>query len=197
MSLSSSRTALVVGANRGIGLSLCKRFKTEGRAVIAACRRSSPALEALGARVEPGVDVTDDAGVAALAKRLEGVVLDELVCNAGILRQDDLDGVDLDEVRAQLEVNALGPLRVVKALVRSLDKERGFPTDSEVLTTNVREILDDPRIAAWVGIAPPLRFRRAIVQSTCGPEVSPAFPRVETAAPVPRYRSPLLRRHSL
>jgi len=120
MSLSSSRTALVVGANRGIGLSLCKRFKTEGRAVIAACRRSSPALDALGARVELGVDVTDDAGVAALAKRLEGVVLDELVCNAGILQEDDLDGVHLDDVRRQIEVNALGPLRVVKALRKNI-----------------------------------------------------------------------------
>jgi len=112
----SARTVLVVGANRGIGLALCKRFKVLGRQVIAACRRSSPALDGLGVRVETGVDVTEDAGVAALGQRLDGVTLDELVCNAGILREDDLDGVELDEVRRQLEVNALGPLRVVKAL---------------------------------------------------------------------------------
>ena len=117
---STKRTALVVGANRGIGLSLCKRFKALGREVIAAGRRSSPALDALGARVELGVDVTDDASVAALGKRLEGVVLDELVCNAGILHEDDLDGVDLADVRAQLEVNALGPLRVAKALHKNI-----------------------------------------------------------------------------
>jgi NAD(P)-dependent dehydrogenase (short-subunit alcohol dehydrogenase family) len=107
---------LVVGANRGIGLALCKRFKALGRQVIAACRHSSPALDALGGRVETGVDVTDDTGVAALAKALDGVTLDELVCNAGILREDDLDGLELEEVRRQIEVNALGPLRVVKAL---------------------------------------------------------------------------------
>jgi NAD(P)-dependent dehydrogenase (short-subunit alcohol dehydrogenase family) len=116
----ASRTALVVGANRGIGLSLCKRFKVKGREVIAAGRRSSSALDALGARVELGVDVTDDARVAALAKRLEGVVLDELVCNAGILHEDDLDNVHLDDVRMQIEVNALGPLRVVKALRKNI-----------------------------------------------------------------------------
>jgi NAD(P)-dependent dehydrogenase (short-subunit alcohol dehydrogenase family) len=120
MSSSSTRTTLVVGANRGIGLALCKRFKALGRQVIAAGRRSSPALDALGARVELGVDVTSDEGVAALAQRLDGVVLDELVCNAGILREDALDSVDLDDVRAQLEVNALGPLRVVKALRRNI-----------------------------------------------------------------------------
>ncbi len=116
MSPSPTRTALVVGANRGIGLALCRGSRTLGREVIAVCRRSSPALDALGVRVEAGVDVTSDDAVAALARRLEGVALDELVCNAGILREDDLDGVDLDDVRAQLEVNALGPLRVVKAL---------------------------------------------------------------------------------
>jgi NAD(P)-dependent dehydrogenase (short-subunit alcohol dehydrogenase family) len=120
MSPSSIRTALVVGANRGIGLALCKRFKILGREVIAAGRRSSAALDGLGARVELGVDVATDAGVGALAQRLEGVVLDELVCNAGILREDDLDGVHLDDVRAQLEVNALGPLRVVRALRKNI-----------------------------------------------------------------------------
>jgi NAD(P)-dependent dehydrogenase (short-subunit alcohol dehydrogenase family) len=113
---STPRTVLVVGANRGIGLALCKRLKAQGRQVIATCRHSAPALDALGVRVEAGVDVKDDAGVAALGKRLEGLTLDELVCNAGILHEDDLRDVDLDDVREQIEVNAIGPLRVVKAL---------------------------------------------------------------------------------
>ena len=111
---------LVVGANRGIGLALCRRLKSFGRSVIATARQTSPALDALAVRVVTGVDVTDDAGVAGLASQLEGVVLDEMICNAGILREDDLDGVDLADVRAQIEVNALGPLRVVKALHRNI-----------------------------------------------------------------------------
>ena len=57
MSPSSPRKVLVVGANRGIGLALCKRFKALGREVIAAGRRSSSALDALGARVELGVEL--------------------------------------------------------------------------------------------------------------------------------------------
>jgi NAD(P)-dependent dehydrogenase (short-subunit alcohol dehydrogenase family) len=122
MSRSTSRAALVTGGNRGIGLALCRRLQSLGRQVIATCRGSSPALDALGVRVEAGVDVATDEGVAALARRLDGVALDELVCNAGILREDDLDDVDLDDVRAQLEVNALGPLRVVKALRRNIGR---------------------------------------------------------------------------
>jgi NAD(P)-dependent dehydrogenase (short-subunit alcohol dehydrogenase family) len=111
-----ANTALVTGANRGIGLALCERLKQSGRDVIAACRRSSRELDALGVRVEADVDITSDAAVAGLARRLEGVTLDELWCNAGALRQDHLKDVDLGAVRELLEVNAIGALRVVKAL---------------------------------------------------------------------------------
>ncbi|MEI8105487.1 MAG: homoserine dehydrogenase [Actinomycetes bacterium] len=38
-------------------------------------------------------------------------------------------------------------LRVVKALVRDLDKDRGFPADSDVLTTDIHDILGDPSIS--------------------------------------------------
>jgi NAD(P)-dependent dehydrogenase (short-subunit alcohol dehydrogenase family) len=115
-----ARTALVTGANRGIGLALCRRLKERGRDVIAVCRKSSPALEQLGVRVETGVDVTSDDAVADLARRLAGVALDELICNAGILREDALDDRAYDDIRAQLEVNAIAPVRVVAALRRNV-----------------------------------------------------------------------------
>jgi NAD(P)-dependent dehydrogenase (short-subunit alcohol dehydrogenase family) len=115
-----ARTALVTGANRGIGLALCRQLKARGRDVIGVCRRSSPELDALGVRVEAGVDVTSDEAVAGLARKLEGVALDELICNAGILREDGLDDRAYDDIRAQLEVNAIAPLRVVAALRRNL-----------------------------------------------------------------------------
>jgi NAD(P)-dependent dehydrogenase (short-subunit alcohol dehydrogenase family) len=127
--LAGSPVALVTGANRGIGLGLCRRLHERGRDVIAVCRGSSAALDALGVRVEAGVDVTADAAVAALAERLAGVTLAELWCNAGILREDGLDDVQLDDVRAQLEVNALGPLRVARALRGCL--ARGAKTGDE------------------------------------------------------------------
>jgi NAD(P)-dependent dehydrogenase (short-subunit alcohol dehydrogenase family) len=111
-----TRTALVTGANRGIGLALCRRLKEGGRQVIGACRKSSPALDALGVRVEAGVDVTSDDAVAGLARRLDGVELDELICNAGILREDGLDDRAYDDIREQIEVNAIAPVRVVAAL---------------------------------------------------------------------------------
>jgi NAD(P)-dependent dehydrogenase (short-subunit alcohol dehydrogenase family) len=115
-------TVLITGANRGIGLALVQRCAARGDQVIAACRTSSPELVALGERVriEADVDVTSDASVTGLAERLGARGLDLLVLNAGILREDNLDSLSLDDVVAQLEVNAVGPLRVLQALRRNL-----------------------------------------------------------------------------
>ncbi|HET6151102.1 MAG TPA: SDR family oxidoreductase [Polyangia bacterium] len=118
-SSSLPRVALVVGANRGIGLALVRRLAARGRRVIAACRHSSPELDAeraRGVQVETDLDVTVAASVDALARRLGETSIDELVCSAGILRHDELNELAMDEVRAQFEVNAIGPLRVVQAL---------------------------------------------------------------------------------
>src|SRR3954466_4493320 len=95
---------LVTGSNRGIGLSLCRLFRGRGDRVLAVCRSPSPALVELGAEVLDGVDGTADADVAALARRLDGERLDVVVLNAGILREDRLADVDLDDVVEQLQV---------------------------------------------------------------------------------------------
>lgn len=66
--------------------------------------------------------MTSDEAVSRLAQQLEGKQLDIVVLNAGILRSDSLDRLDFEDIRAQLEVNALGPLRLAAALRKSLHK---------------------------------------------------------------------------
>ena len=107
---------LVTGANRGIGLELCRQLVTRGDSVIATCRTSTPELEQIDLRVEAGVDVGDDASVQQLADRLSGERLDLLINNAGILERTGLDNLDLECIRRQFEINSLGPLRVTRAL---------------------------------------------------------------------------------
>ncbi len=117
------KTALITGANRGIGLALTQRFTARGDSVIAVCRRGSEALEATGARIESGVDVADDAAIATLVQRPGDARTDTLVLNAGILAKEslgDIDGAGFDSMRRQFEVNALGPLRVAQALLDHL-----------------------------------------------------------------------------
>lgn len=117
------QTVLITGANRGIGLALARHYAARGDRVIAVCRQSGNELDATGARVESGIDVTDAAAVDALAQRLADVRLDVLVLNAGVLAQEtlgDIDGAGFDAMRRQFEVNALAPLRVAQALLPQL-----------------------------------------------------------------------------
>lgn len=130
---------LVTGANRGIGLELCKQLKARGADVIAVCRKSTPELEALGVRIEAGVDVSDAGSVRELATRLKGVNLDLLINNAGILRGENFDSLDFDGIAEQFEVNALGPLRVTAALAPLLGKDAKVA----IITSRMGSIADN------------------------------------------------------
>jgi len=110
-------TYLVTGANRGIGLEYCQQLQQRGDDVIAVCRSSSKDLDALCGRVESGVDITSDDSVAQLAEKLQGITLDVLINNAGILERVSLDDLNFESIRQQFEVNAIGPLRLTKALL--------------------------------------------------------------------------------
>jgi NAD(P)-dependent dehydrogenase (short-subunit alcohol dehydrogenase family) len=113
-------TTVITGANRGIGLALCRLAKQRGADVVAVCRNSSRDLEALSVEVIDDVDVTTDEGAARLSKSLGGRRVDILVNNAGILRSDSLASLDFEGMLEQYRVNALGPLRVTRALVDNL-----------------------------------------------------------------------------
>lgn len=108
---------LVTGANRGIGLELCRQLKARGDTVVAVCRHSSKELDALGVKVEAGVEVTSDASIGDLKKKLGSTRLDLLVNNAGIGEFTGLEALSFDSVQRQFEVNAMGPLRVTTALL--------------------------------------------------------------------------------
>ncbi|MDX1528651.1 MAG: SDR family oxidoreductase, partial [Gammaproteobacteria bacterium] len=115
-------TFLVTGGNRGIGLELCRQLSARGDQVIAACRKTSDALEETGAEIHEGIEVTDDASVRRLSKALDGRVLDVLINCAGILTRETIEDLNVEQIRNQFEVNAIGPLRVTAALLPNLKK---------------------------------------------------------------------------
>lgn len=115
-------TWVVTGANRGIGLELSRQLKARGEDVIAACRTPSNDLTSLGATVVPDVDVTADGAAAPLLAALGGKTIDVLLHNAGILIPETLDALDFAEMRRQYEVNAIGPLRLTRALLPKMTK---------------------------------------------------------------------------
>lgn len=132
---------LITGANRGIGLELARQFRHRGEEVLAVCRSSSDALEALDVHIESGIDVTDGDSLVELAARLSGQRLDGLINNAGVLRSSDFERLEdeLDDYRLQYEINALAPLRVTRALVDCL----GDGSKVAIITSRMGSIADN------------------------------------------------------
>ncbi|GMW08297.1 MAG: short-chain dehydrogenase [Nevskiales bacterium] len=121
-------TVLITGANRGIGLEYVRQLAARDWNVIATVRRPAEAkeLQEIAAR-HPGVvieqlDVTDHAGIDALAAKYRDQPIDILLLNAGLTPTypsafKPLAGVDFDIALQSFEVNALGPLRMAQAFM--------------------------------------------------------------------------------
>ena len=109
--------SVVTGANRGIGLELAGQLKARGADVVAVCRKSSPGLDALGVRVEAGLDLAGPDFEAELARRFVGDEIELLIQNAGVLIADALGDTSREQVMKQIEINALGPLLATRALL--------------------------------------------------------------------------------
>jgi len=118
-----SKTALVTGSNRGIGLQFCTQLKQRGFDVIATCRKASNELEALGVEIIENVEVSDVNSLNALVDKLAGRQIDWLINNAGIaggLGLSDIDVAAVESFKRQYEVNSLGPLLTTQILSGNL-----------------------------------------------------------------------------
>ena len=116
-----NKNVVITGANRAIGLALVKGYIAQAYQVYAVCRHSSVELNALPVITVKDVDVTSDDGINKLLRDLEQITIDVLICNAGILRDESLSELNIDTIRAQFEVNALAPLRIVSGLQAQLN----------------------------------------------------------------------------
>lgn len=121
------RNVLVVGAGRGIGRALVDCYLAAGDRVVGTTRAP---VELGAAQNLADVDITDDTCCLALPARLGALGferLDVAIVNAGILTREHLDHLTgpgrsdaFARIQQQIEVNALGPLRVATALLPML-----------------------------------------------------------------------------
>ena len=128
-------SALVTGANRGIGFEVCRQLAARGFIVLLAARdakNAQAALEALGGvgRVEPLVlDVADRGSIPKAAAEVTSRYhcLDVLINNAGIHYDtwETVENASIDgTVREAIATNLLGPWRVSQAFLPLLRKSR-------------------------------------------------------------------------
>jgi NAD(P)-dependent dehydrogenase (short-subunit alcohol dehydrogenase family) len=124
-------SALITGANRGLGLEFARQYLADGWQVYAACRDPNSASE-LGRLADTSdaklhilaLDVTDPASVKGAAVKVDGQAIDLLVNNAGIggARGQTIGNIDYEAWAKVLDVNTMGPMRVSEAFVDHVAK---------------------------------------------------------------------------
>ncbi len=142
-SVLKGKTALVTGADRGLGAALCGALAARGCAVFAGLyqdgsnaaggrngplpdRGDGPASDARAGRIIPvPLDVTSrssvEAAAAFAAEKTDGI--DVLINNAGVLGDIEsrlMGEIDYQDILSVYSLNAVGPLRVINAFSRLL-----------------------------------------------------------------------------
>ena len=117
----ADKTAIIIGASRGLGLGLAKEFAGRGWQVTATSRGDAPELAAAAAAsggkiTLATVDIDSPDSVAALEAATAGQHYDLVFINAGVTgpRHGSVDTVTPDEISALMLTNAIAPIRVAK-----------------------------------------------------------------------------------
>lgn len=120
-------TILITGTNKGVGLELTKIYAARGDTVYAACRDpagASALAEVPGEVVILPLVVGDSGSVTAMAEQLAGVTIDIVINNAGMkgpeFEQQNTYAMDFDGWAETFNVNSMGPVRVMQALMPNL-----------------------------------------------------------------------------
>lgn len=141
--MQTTPVALVTGANKGIGFEIAKGLAAHGLTVLVGSRdlvSGVTAAKSIGDQAHAvQLDVTDQASIAAAAKRIRSEFgrLDVLVNNAGIshpgrpdmtfeavMKTNLLTATPLDDVRAVWETNVFGVIAVTKAMLPLMREAR-------------------------------------------------------------------------
>lgn len=129
----TERVAVVSGAARGIGAAIARRFAADGMKVGVldldenACADTVSAItEAGGQAVALGADVSDEASVAAAVERLEGALgaPTVVVNNAGILRDNLLFKMSVDDWDAVMNVHLRGAFLLTRAVQKYMVEQK-------------------------------------------------------------------------
>jgi len=117
-----SGSVLITGAGRGIGLEFARQYAETGWQVHATCREPKSASELLTLPGEVTVhklDVTHPKQIGHLQRELEGVPIDLLINNAGVIgpRERSIGNMDYDAWEEVLRINTLAPIRIAEAFL--------------------------------------------------------------------------------
>lgn len=129
---------VITGANRGLGLEFCRQYLEKGYQVIATCRDKTKAdsLNRLDSKhlMIAKLDILDQQSVNEFCQSVSDMSIDLLINNAGVYggSSQHLDGLELQQWLTTVQVNAMSPMFLTRALLpqlkRSTDPKVAFLT---------------------------------------------------------------------
>ncbi|MBA1205061.1 SDR family oxidoreductase [Pseudomonas capeferrum] len=127
--MSANKTALIIGASRGLGLGLAQRLHEDGWNVMATVRdpgKRTGLSDIPGIRIET-LEMNDGHQLDALQQRLHGEVFDLVFINAGVMgpQPQDPEQVQLADIGHLFMTNAVAPIRVAQRLVGQVREGSG------------------------------------------------------------------------
>ena len=122
MFMSTPRTVLITGGNRGIGFALAQRFIADGHRVAVTARSGEGPTGSLTVTA----DVTDGASLDAAVATVEAQLgpIEVLVANAGITKDTLLLRMSDEDFEEVINTNLVGVFRVVKRCIKSMMKAK-------------------------------------------------------------------------
>lgn len=139
-------TALVTGANRGIGRALVDALIAQGTKKIYVCSRDNriDGIEAQDAEiVHLKLDICDQYQIQKAAEKADDV--DLLFNNAGVLDFGTLQEVSRQTIQRNLDTNLFGPLELSKAFIPIIEQKGG----AIVNTLTLLSLVSMPGLAAY------------------------------------------------
>ena len=119
--------AVVTGASRGIGSEFVVRLLDQGWTVYAGYRKDKHRLDTIDNEklIIGQLDVTDNSSIERFAKLIDGDI-DLLINNAGVPdgRWRNIEEIDDEWMLDVLNINSVGPVRMVKYLYPKLQGDR-------------------------------------------------------------------------
>jgi len=127
--MASSRSALIIGASRGLGLGLVQRLHEDGWNITATVRnpqKPGALADVPGVRIEQ-LEMNDTAQLDGLKQRLQGEVFDLVFVNAGVMGPlpQDLETVNTQAIGELFMTNAVAPIRVARRLAGQVRESSG------------------------------------------------------------------------
>ncbi|MBB5875707.1 MULTISPECIES: oxidoreductase [Xanthomonas] len=179
--MAPQKTLLITGASSGFGRALAQAALAAGHRVVGTVRsaQARQEVEALGAAALARVlDVTDVDAIPGIVAEIEATVgpLDVLVNNAGYGHEGILEESPLDALRRQLEVNVVGAVAMMQAVLPSMRQRR---RGHIVNITSMGGFITMPGIAYYCGS----KFALEGISEALGQEVAALGIHVTAVAP--------------